>query len=57
MENLEKEADKDHNIEIKDEKVFLKPIESDEEPMFGYASSGSEKEEKYKVEQKVEIKI
>lgn len=39
MENLEKDAEKDHKIEVKDEKVFLKPIESDDEPMFGYDES------------------
>ncbi|EAS06036.2 hypothetical protein TTHERM_00852750 (macronuclear) [Tetrahymena thermophila SB210] len=45
VEKLEKEAQKDSKVEVRDEKVYLKPIESDDEPMFGYDSSGQEEEE------------
>ncbi|KAL4479161.1 hypothetical protein ABPG72_008991 [Tetrahymena utriculariae] len=45
VEQLEKEAQKDSKVEIRDEKVYLKPIESDDEPIFGYDSSDQEEEE------------
>ncbi|KAL4432743.1 hypothetical protein ABPG74_011564 [Tetrahymena malaccensis] len=54
VEKLEKEAQKDSKVEVRDEKVYLKPIESDDEPMFGYDSSEQEEDEEEQPQQKTQ---